>query len=81
MELTAFHMNFSNQVIPVSESSGGIGVGLINGGSTLHQGLESALQCNISEMMGWTKTTLLINSGVTYVDAHFTGDRIKTGKV
>ncbi len=32
LEVTAFYMDFSNQVIPVSESSGGAGSGYINGG-------------------------------------------------
>ena len=40
VELTAYTMDFENQIIPVSESSGGIGTGLVNGGSTLHQGVE-----------------------------------------
>jgi Fe(3+) dicitrate transport protein len=33
-EMTVFMMDFSNQVIPVSESSGGAGTGYINGGRT-----------------------------------------------
>jgi Fe(3+) dicitrate transport protein len=47
LELTGFWLDFSNQVIPVSESSGGQGVpgasGLTNGGATRHLGIESGL--------------------------------------
>ncbi|MEX0681766.1 MAG: TonB-dependent receptor [Balneolales bacterium] len=47
-EITAYYMSFENQIIPVSESSGGLGVpnatGLTNGGSTEHSGLEFLLQ-------------------------------------
>jgi len=80
LELTGFHMNFSNQIIPVSESSGGTGIGLVNGGSTLHQGVESALNISISEMAGWSETSLHFNTNVTYTDAHFTGDRQQDGE-
>jgi Fe(3+) dicitrate transport protein len=40
LELTGYVMDFENQIIPVSESSGGSGTGLVNGGSTIHQGIE-----------------------------------------
>ncbi len=43
LEYTLFRMDFSNQVIPVSESSGGLGTGYINGGATLHEGMEASL--------------------------------------
>ncbi|MDI6400935.1 TonB-dependent receptor [Balneolaceae bacterium ANBcel3] len=43
-EITAYLLQFENQIIPVSESSGGIGdpnaTGLTNGGATEHIGLE-----------------------------------------
>lgn len=39
--MTAYHMKFDNQVIPVSESSGGQGAGLINGGESVHKGIEA----------------------------------------
>lgn len=80
IELTGFHMNFSNQIIPVSESSGNTGTGLVNGGCTIHQGIESALNINISEMAGWSGTSLLLNTNVTYTDAYFNGDRQQGGK-
>ena len=43
LELTGFMLNFSNQIIPVSESSGGTGTGLVNGGETLHLGVETGI--------------------------------------
>ena len=39
LEVTGFYMDFSNQIIPISESSGGSGSGVINGGSTVHTGI------------------------------------------
>lgn len=74
-------MDFSNQIIPVSESSGGTGVGLVNGGETIHQGVEGAITLDISQLLGWTKTSFAINSNVTYVDAHFEGDRQQGGEL
>ncbi|MBK8500717.1 MAG: TonB-dependent receptor [Saprospiraceae bacterium] len=76
-ELTAFYMDFSNQIIPVSESSGGLGSGLVNGGSTIHQGVEGGLKMNISDLTGWSQTSVLFDFNLTGVDAHFSGDRHK----
>src|SRR5690606_24719641 len=39
-EITGFYMDFSNQIIPVSESSGMAGAGLVNGGASRHLGAE-----------------------------------------
>lgn len=75
IELTAFRMNFSNQIIPISESSGGTGTGLVNGGKTVHQGIESALNLDFSEILGWTKNRITLNTNLTFTDAHFVGDR------
>lgn len=79
-EITGFHMNFSNQIIPVSESSGGTGTGLVNGGSTIHQGIECALNVNVAELAGWSKTSVTFNTNITFTDAHFTGDRVQNGE-
>ncbi len=78
-ELTGFYMDFSNQIIPVSESSGGTGAGLVNGGQTIHKGIESAFQFNLSEMAGWNKTNIEVDVNMTNLDAYFTGDRSKEG--
>jgi Fe(3+) dicitrate transport protein len=38
---TAFHLDYSNQIVPAS-IAGGVGAALTNGGETLHQGIEAA---------------------------------------
>ncbi|MFT6055108.1 MAG: Fe(3+) dicitrate transport protein [Roseivirga sp.] len=43
-------MDFSNQIIPVSESSGGAGAGLINGRETTHRELEATINFGLSEV-------------------------------
>jgi len=81
MELTAFYMNFSNQVIPVSESSGGAGAGYINGGATVHRGAEMSLLVPLSGQAPgkWNNSFLVAG---TVVDSRFASDRYileKTG--
>ncbi|MDP1681811.1 MAG: TonB-dependent siderophore receptor [Burkholderiales bacterium] len=49
-EATAFHMDFSNQIIPQSES-GGVGATATNAGATLNQGLEGAIGYDLGA--GW----------------------------
>jgi Fe(3+) dicitrate transport protein len=70
LEVTAFQMNFSNQVIPVSLSSGGSGTGVINGGSTVHQGIEGALSINFGEMLGTTYSVIYEGNG-SVIDSRF----------
>jgi Fe(3+) dicitrate transport protein len=73
-EFTAFHMDFSNQVIPVSESSGGAGTGYINGGATVHSGFETSMLLPFDFLLpeGWN-AGLMWNA--TFVRAEFSGDR------
>lgn len=80
-EVTGFYMDFSNQIIPVSESSGGTGTGLVNGGSTLHKGIESGITATLSDLAGWTKARVELDAGITFTDARFTGDRMIGGNV
>ena len=64
-ELTAFRMDFDNQVIRANSNGGDPS----NGGKTLHQGLEMAMAMDLSKAM-----RIEVNS--TYVpDAKFTEDR------
>ena len=42
-EVTGFLLDFSNQIIPVSQSSGSAGTGLINGGRSKHIGIEAGV--------------------------------------
>lgn len=74
-EFTGFFMDFSNQIIPISESSGGSGSGAVNGGSTLHSGLEFAFDLQIGTFFLPEKYALGLSGNVTYVDAYYNQDR------
>lgn len=70
-ELTAFRMDFDNQIIP-SNSGGFVRE---NGGETVHQGLEVALGYDIGA--GFS-----IDANATYVpEAKFVGDRVENNVV
>lgn len=73
-EMTGFYMDFSNQVIPVSESSGGVGAGYVNGGRTIHSGVESSLQLPMTLLLPdqWAGHLLLTG---TYVNSEFSETR------
>lgn len=74
-ELTGFYMDFANQVIPVSESSGGQGVGLVNGGRTFHRGAEFAVIAEVSQWWQAGPYSVTLDAGLTRVDARFNADR------
>ena len=76
-ELTAFFMNFSNQIIPVAESAGGpgAGAGLINGGKTLHKGIEAAFAADIGNRFLNSRHSLVLDGRLTYVHSEFGSDR------
>jgi Fe(3+) dicitrate transport protein len=73
-EMTFFMMDFSNQVIPVSESSGGAGAGYINGGRTMHHGVEGEMTLYISEMTAM-RDKLILGMNSTLTRSVFAGDR------
>lgn len=79
-ESTLFMMDFSNQIIPVSESSGGTGTGLVNGGATQHYGIEIGGHWIIN--LNPVKThTLELGSNLTLIEAIYLKDRfISTGE-
>lgn len=58
-EATAFQMDFSNQIVPQSES-GGVGATVTNAGETMHRGLEGALGFDIGA--GWS-----LGANATYI--------------
>ncbi|HLT89324.1 MAG TPA: TonB-dependent receptor [Woeseiaceae bacterium] len=65
-ELTAFRMDFDNQIIPANSNSE---FQVTNGGKTFHQGLEGGLGIDVGG--GFT-----VDATFTYVpDAEFDGDR------
>lgn len=77
-EFTAFYMDFANQIIPVSESSGGQGVGLVNGGATRHYGAEIGVTGDVNQWIK-IKDVLQISVSATYVEANFSTDRFIGG--
>jgi Fe(3+) dicitrate transport protein len=79
-ELTGFYTKFSNQVIPVSESSGAAGFGLVNGGETTYRGIEGSVVIDFGRMLNFDKYTVLWDINYTLVDARFAGDRIFQGE-
>lgn len=73
-EATAFWMDFSNQIIPVSQSSGNAGTGLINGGRTRHRGAEAGLRVDFDQFLNWGRS-FGFDAKATYVEATFSADR------
>lgn len=80
MEVTFFLMDFSNQVIPVSESSGGLGAGYINGGRTTHRGIEAELNLFLSDLLQ-IPGQLLLNLNTTLSSSVFSGDRFVAKRI
>jgi Fe(3+) dicitrate transport protein len=62
-EVTFFRLDFANQIIPGAQS-GGATTTLVNGGETLHQGIEASLRTNWNEVF---HAPLLIYSDVRYL--------------
>lgn len=76
LEMTAFYMDFSNQIIPVSESSGGTGSGVVNGGSTLHKGLEIGAEIAFDKFLPADYSlNFIVNT--TFLKAYYNKDRFK----
>src|SRR5690606_29601517 len=77
VELTGYMLDFSNQVIPVSESSGGAGTGLVNGGSTLHQGIEAGIKFDLGSLLG-SSYGILLSTSATFSNSEYSEDRFIT---
>ncbi|HMO60659.1 MAG TPA: TonB-dependent receptor [Ferruginibacter sp.] len=74
-EATFFMMDFQNQIIPVSQSSGNANAtGLANGGRTRHKGIEAGFEADIAKAMGSTHQ-VIIGANATYVHSRFIADR------
>jgi Fe(3+) dicitrate transport protein len=74
-ELTAFAMDFENQLIPVSVSSGNTNAaGIINGGKTMHKGVEAGFKLNFSPLLG-TKNSIKLESNATFQNAYYNANR------
>ena len=77
-ELTWFRLDFENQIITAAES-GGATTTLLNGGETLHQGVEASLRANWNELVG---SPLLIYTDARYMylpTARFTQNNLYAG--
>jgi Fe(3+) dicitrate transport protein len=61
-ELAWFRMDFQNQIIPGAQS-GGATTTLVNGGETLHEGVEAHLRVDYASLAGW--------GGLLYTDVRF----------
>ena len=70
-EVTGFVMNFRNQVVTGSLASGQENE-LVNGGQTLHAGVESALTVGIGQALKWP-FTLDLNTRYTFSHATYRG--------
>jgi Fe(3+) dicitrate transport protein len=77
LEITGFLMDFSNQVIPVSVSSGGSGTGLVNGGETKHIGVEGGIRFNFHQQIK-TDYSIVLSAFSTYVNSTYDNDRFIT---
>lgn len=76
-EVTFFHMDFENQVIPAS-LAGGAGAVLTNAGETLHQGAELMARIDSGELMD-SPHNVYLRTAYTYVHvAEFKGNRFSS---
>ncbi|MGH8311336.1 MAG: TonB-dependent receptor domain-containing protein, partial [Steroidobacteraceae bacterium] len=75
LELTAFYLDFSNQIIEPSLSAGSVAqASLANQGQTRHRGVEAGFSLDIGKAVG-ASFSLVASANHTYVDAAFAGDR------
>lgn len=73
LELTAFRLDFQNQIIPAT-LAGGVIATLTNAGRTLHQGLEGVLEVDAERLSGLDGLSLLW--AVTWLPvARYEGER------
>ena len=73
--LTIFFMDFENQIIPVSLSSGNLNAtGLANGGRTRHSGVELGLDMDFGMLLK-SKHNIRLDIATTYVDSRYSADR------
>lgn len=75
LELTLFYLDFSNQIIEPSLSSGSVAQArLANQGETEHRGIETALDFDWGQLAGWP-LSVRTELRYTYSDARFSDDR------
>lgn len=71
-EAAVFLLDFSNQVIPPNEAGGAVSGDLVNGGSTTHAGVESAVRFDPTRALGYGVQVPLY---LAYTFAHSTFDK------
>lgn len=76
-ELTLYMLEFSNQIIPVSQSAGGTGTGLINGGNTSHTGIEASISFDLGYIFQ-LPFELTFETHSTYSNSIYSADRYIT---
>jgi Fe(3+) dicitrate transport protein len=77
-EFTYFRMDFENQIIPAAQS-GGATTTLVNGGETLHQGIETNLRVDYGALLGWSGTLFTDVRFMHLADAKFTRNTLFGG--
>jgi Fe(3+) dicitrate transport protein len=74
-EITFFSMDFINQIIPVSQSSGNLNAtGLANGGKTKHRGIEAGIDFNVGKYLN-KKTSIIFSTNITLINSEYAADR------
>ena len=77
-EFTLFNMEFNNQIIPISESSGNVNAtGLANGGRTSHTGIEMGTAFDLAKCLKKTYS-LFVSGNMTLIQSQFAADRFIT---
>lgn len=75
-EFTFFSMEFKNQIIPVSQSSGNANAtGLANGGETGHFGIEAGASFDLAKQMK-KSFSLVFAANATWIDSRFSANRL-----
>lgn len=74
-EFTAFILDFKNQIIPVSNSSGNLNAsGVINGGETMHKGLELGFKFDFGKIIG-SRSSYTLESSFTVQNSTYSSNR------
>ena len=74
-EATLFSMDFKNQIIPISQSSGNANAtGLANGGRTNHRGAEASVSFDLGKAMV-KNYSLVVASNATIISSRYDADR------
>ncbi|MBC7745640.1 MAG: TonB-dependent receptor [Flavobacterium sp.] len=74
-EVTGFILDFQNQIIPVSNSSGNVNAtGVVNGGQTLHRGLEASFKIDMGKILG-SANSFAFESNATIQNSTYNSNR------